>query len=92
MTDNIYPVIPIKYLVDQDGEPTMPHKLANSTKTSVSYPRILFFPCVVWKSTAHVGTKALNMNHQSQKYFGVSLLEFHNIKKCTSSTYLVQIK
>ena len=25
--------------------------------------------CVVWKATAHVGTKALNMRHQAQKVF-----------------------
>ena len=27
------------------------------------------FPCIVRKSTAHVGTKALNMRHQAQKGF-----------------------
>ena len=30
---------------------------------------MLFFPCVVRKDTAHVGTKALNMRHQAQKGF-----------------------
>ena len=30
---------------------------------------MLFFPCVVQKFTAHVGTKALNMRHQAQKEF-----------------------
>ena len=29
----------------------------------------VIFPCVVRKATAHVGTKALNMRHQSQKVF-----------------------
>ena len=28
-----------------------------------------FFPCVVWKSTAHVETKTLKMRHQMQKGF-----------------------
>ena len=46
-TDNIFPVIPIKPLVNQGSEPTMPHKLATGTKTSVSNLRVLFFPCVV---------------------------------------------
>ena len=30
---------------------------------------MLFCPCVVWKGTAQVGTKALNMRHQSKKGF-----------------------
>ena len=38
-------------------------------KPSVSHLRVLFFPCAVLKSTAHVSTKALNMRHQAQKYF-----------------------
>ena len=29
--DNITPVIPIKQLVNQDGEPTMPYKLTTGT-------------------------------------------------------------
>ena len=27
-TDHIFPVLPIKYLINKDGNPTMPHKLA----------------------------------------------------------------
>ena len=30
---------------------------------------MLFCPCVVRKSNAHVGTKALNIRHQAQKVF-----------------------
>ena len=30
---------------------------------------MLFCPCVVWKATADVGTKALNIRHQAQKVF-----------------------
>ena len=30
---------------------------------------MLFFPCVVWKATANVGKKLLNMRHQAQKCF-----------------------
>ena len=36
MTDNILPVIPIEHSVNQDREPTTPHKLETGTKTSVS--------------------------------------------------------
>ena len=68
-TDHILPVLPIKYLINKDGDPSTPHKLATGTKPSVSHLRVLFFPCVVRKATAHVETKALNMRHQSQKGF-----------------------
>ena len=37
-------------------------------RTTLSFTSF-FFPCVVQKYTAHVGTKALNMNHQAQKDF-----------------------
>ena len=67
--DNIFTVIPIKDLINEDGDPTTPHKLATGTKPSVSYLRVLFCPCVVRKATAHVETKTLNMRHQSQKGF-----------------------
>ena len=53
-TDHIFPILPIKYLINEDGDPTMPHKLATGTKPSVSHLRVLFCPCVVQKATAHV--------------------------------------
>ena len=68
-TDHMFTVIPIKYLIKEDGDPTTPHKLATCTKPSVSHLRVLFCPCVVRKATAHVETKELNMRHQSQKGF-----------------------
>ena len=73
-TDHIFPVLPIKDLINEDGDPTTPHKLATGTKTSVSCLRVLFFPCVVRKSTAHVEKKTLNMRHQVQNGFcGISI-------------------
>ena len=54
-TDNIFPVLPIKHLINQDGESTTPHKLATGMKPSVSNILILFLPLVVKKVTAHVG-------------------------------------
>ena len=62
-TDNIFPVLLIKHLVNQDGEPTTQCKLANVTKPSVSNLCLLFYTFVVQNSTAHVDTKALNMCH-----------------------------
>ena len=68
-TDHIFPVLPIKDLINKDGNTTTPHKLATGTKPSVSHLRVLFCPCVVRKSTAHVETKTLNVCHQGQKWF-----------------------
>ena len=68
-TDHIFPVLPIKDIINKDVIPTTPHKLATSTKPSVSHLRVLFCQCVVRKATAHVGTKTLNMRHQAQKGF-----------------------
>ena len=68
-TDHIFPVLPIKDLINKDGNPTTPHKLATGTKPSVSHLRVLFCPCVVQKAMAHVETKTLNMRHQAQKGF-----------------------
>ena len=68
-TDHIFPVLLIKDLINENGDPTIPHKLATGTKPSVSHLRVLFFPCLVRKSTAHVETKTLNMHHQAQNGF-----------------------
>ena len=63
-TDSLFSVLPIKPLVNQDGEPTTPQKLSTGKKSSVSNLRVLLFPFVVKKASAHVDTKALNMRHQ----------------------------
>ena len=68
-TDHIIRVLPIKDLINEDGDPTTPHKLETGTKPSVSHLCVLFFPCVVRKATAHVETKTLNMRHQAKKGF-----------------------
>ena len=68
-TDHIFPVLPIKDLINKDSDPTTPYKLATGTKQLVSHLRVLFCPCVVQKATAHDETKALNMSQQAQKGF-----------------------
>ena len=70
-TDHIFPVLPIKYMINEDGDPTTPYKLATGTKSTVSHLCVLFCPCVARKATAHVGAKALNMCHQAQNCFCV---------------------
>ena len=70
----IFLVIPIKDLINEDGDPTRPYKLATCMKSSVSHLRTLLWTCVVRKATAHVGTKALNMRNRAQKGFrGISV-------------------
>ena len=51
------------------SDPTIPSKLATGTKPTVSHLRVLFYPYVVQKSTAHVRKKSFNMHHQVQKGF-----------------------
>ena len=60
---NISLLIPIKDLINKDGKPATPYKLSTGMKPSISYLRLLFCPCVVWKATTHVGTKSLNIRH-----------------------------
>ena len=62
-TDHIFPVLPIKDLINKDGDLTTPFKLETVKKPSVSHSRVLFCPCVVRKATTHVGTKSLNKHH-----------------------------
>ena len=68
-TDHIFPVLPIKDLINEDGNPTTPHQLATGTKPSMSHLRVLFCPCVIRKAVAHIETKTLNMRHKAQKGF-----------------------
>ena len=69
LADHIFRVIPIKDLINENGNPTTPYKLATCTKPSLSHLRVLFFPYVVRKATARVGTKVLNMRHQEHNGF-----------------------
>ena len=64
-TDYIFPVLPIKDLINEDGNPTTPHKLAIVMKSSVCHLRMLFCPCVVRKAMSYVETKTLNTHHQA---------------------------
>ena len=68
-TDHTFPVLPIKDLINEDGDPTTPHKLATGKKPSVTHLRALFCPIVVRKNTAHVETKTVSMRHQVRKGF-----------------------
>ena len=89
-TDHILLVLAIKDLINEDVKPATSFKPTMVMKHSASHLHTLFCPYVVRKTTAHVGTKALNMRHQWQKFFVVSSLEFHNIKKDILCTYHTQ--
>ena len=49
-TNHIFPVLPIKDIINEDGDPTTSHKLATGTKLSVSNLHVLVCPCVVRKA------------------------------------------
>ena len=50
-TDHICLVLPIKYPINEDVDPTTPHKLATGTKPLVSRLRVLFCTFFVRKVT-----------------------------------------
>ena len=64
-TYHIFPVLQIKDIINEDGDPTTPHKLATGTKPSVSHLRVLFFPCVVRKATTR---RSSDLTVSSKKY------------------------
>ena len=69
-TDHIFPVLPIKYLINEDRNPTTTFKLATGTKHLVYHHLHVFFcPGVIRKATANATKKALNILHQAQKSF-----------------------
>ena len=55
-TDHISPVLPIKDLVNEDGDPTTSFKLATGTKPPVSHLRVLFLH-VLYGKLLHTLTK-----------------------------------
>ena len=76
-----FPVLPIKYPINIDGELTTPFNVVTGIKPSVSFICVLFCTCFVRKASSHVVTKALNMSHQGQNVFRSIFVEFHSIKK-----------
>ena len=67
--DHTFQVLPIKDLINEDGDLKTSHTLETGTKLSVSHLRMLFCPSVVQKSTAHAETKKIYICHQAQKGF-----------------------
>ena len=68
-SDNIFPVLPIRDLINDYSDPTTPFKLSTGTKNSGSHLCVLFCTCFLRKTTAQIDKKALNMRHEEQKGF-----------------------
>ena len=69
-------------MINEDGKPTMPFKLATGKNNLVSHLRVIFCPCVVRKAKAHVDKKALDMRQQVQKVFcGIFVVIPQNSKR-----------
>ena len=56
-TDQIFTVLPIKDLINEDGDPTTPFKLATGTKPSVSHLCVLFFHVLYGKLLHTLGQR-----------------------------------
>ena len=70
-TNNIFLVLPVNFLINQDGEPIIPHKLSTCTKPSSSKLRFLFCPRRAQKETTQVDGKVILVCHQLRKVFWV---------------------
>ena len=90
ITYHISLILPIKYLINEDGDTNTPFKLTTGNKLSVSHLCLLFCPCVVQKDTVRVDKKGLNIRHQAQKGFRDIFVGIHSIKKIILCTYRVQ--
>ena len=56
-TDQMFPVLPIKDMINKDGYPTLPFKLATCTKHSVSHSRVLLFHVLYGKLLHTLGQR-----------------------------------
>ena len=69
---HVFPVLPIKDLVNEQGEPCTPFELMHGENPPVRQLRTLFCPVIVKKHTAMKDKKVVNMRNQAQKgYRGV---------------------
>ena len=79
--DHILLLLPIKGLINKEGNPTKPFKITTGTKPLLSNLRVLFCPYIVRKSTVYVGTKELNTRHQLQKWLCVIFIRISQHQK-----------
>ena len=74
-TCHILLVPPIKNLINEDKNQTIPFKLATGRKNPVSHIHVLFCPYVVRKATAHMGKRRQICITKRKRVFAVSWLE-----------------
>ena len=77
-TDHIFPVIPIKDLINKDNNPTTSFRLATSTKHSVSHLNVFFFHVLYGK--------ILYFLQKGVKYESPSTKGFSRYLRCNSTT------
>ena len=65
-TDHIFLVLPIKYIINEDGDPTTPHKLATFTKPSVSHLCVLFLSYLSGSTNQRSYKRAWRSNNATQ--------------------------
>ena len=53
MAHHLFPLLPIKYLINEDGEPTPPFKLTTGMKPSVSH-LLVYFVRVLYAKLLHM--------------------------------------
>ena len=87
--DHNFRVLPIKDLINEDGDPTTPHKLETGTKPLVSHLRVLFFPYVVRNLWRKLRQRHETCVTKHKKGFAVSSLVFQRIKRDILCTYPV---
>ena len=63
--DDIFPVLPIKDTINEDGDVITPFKLATGTKPSVSHLRVLFFHVLYEKLNSVEGKPCINRESKS---------------------------
>ena len=87
----IFPILTIEPLINQDGEPTTPHKLPTDIKYSLSNPPVLFYHVLYTKGLHLLTERRYVCVNNHKRVFGVYLLEFYT-KKGTSYMYLLHEK
>ena len=85
MAYHILLLLPIKYLINEDGKPTKSFKLETGKKPSISYSRVLFFLCCTKSYCTCWGNFVKNAS-PSEKWFSRYLcLESTALKRVSCS-------
>ena len=89
-TNQIFPVLPIKDLINEDGDLTTPHKIATGTKPSVHIYTCYFVYVLYEKLRRTLRQRRQTCVIKCKKGFAVSSLGFQSIIKDILCTYPLQ--